>query len=526
MVALAPAGSLALSEQQRAESVRRARAWLELCRRSLADYWTSVYPQFEIFAWQVHLCARLERFLQQVENGESPRLIIQAPPQHGKSMVVSRAFPAWILGKHPDWPLIIGSYAKSLAMQHGRWIRNTLNDDRHTSVFPDPRCRLSDDSKAVDQFVLEGDGQLLSRGVGGGTTGNPARIFIVDDPFADRQQAESQLIRDGVSDWFSSVVSTRLAPGGGVIVMNTRWHTDDLAGRLIAQSEADPEADQWEVLSYPAIAEAGDMLGRPLGAALGRYSVKQLAKMKRSMPARDWLSMYQQRPASATGGYFKVGMVNRLAGVAVPVLRRLYQAWDLALTPEQVGRGDYSVGVTVGVDHLGRYWLVDLVRGRWSPDQAAKQIINFQQKHGAKMVWMEGGPPFLGVQPSLVHEMRRSGLWIPYEAISHGGKAKDIRAIPLRGILNGGNLYVPADAPWWKELEIELASFPSGKTDDQVDALAYLFLKVNVLLADTDDRPLPKAPPAVERSRMVKRTYADIVRKAKEAKEGRSRDDW
>lgn len=525
MVAIAPVGGMALEQQQRVGSGIAARALLALCRRNLAEYWQNAYPQFEIFAWQVHLCARLERFLEQVERGESPRLIIQAPPQHGKSMVVSRAFPAWVLGKHPDWPLILGSYAKSLAMQHGRWIRNTLGDVRHTSVFPDPRCRLSNDSAAVDQFVLAGEGQLLSRGVGGGTTGNPARIFIVDDPFADRQQAESQTIRVGVRDWFTSVVSTRVAPGGGVIVMNTRWHTDDLAGWLIEQSEADPEADQWEVLSYPAIAEAGDMLGRPVGAALGRYSASQLAKMKRSMPTRDWLSMYQQRPTAATGTYFQVGMVNRLAGVAVPILRRLYQAWDLALTPEQSDL-DYSVGVTVGVDYLGRYWLVDLVRGQWSPDQCAKQIIRFQQKHGAKMVWMEGGPPFLGVQPSLVHEMRRSGLWIPYESISHGGKAKDVRAIPLRGILNGGNLYVPADAPWWKDLEAELASFPAGKNDDQVDALAYLFLKVNVMLADKDDRPPPKAPPAVERSRMVKRTYADIVKRAKAEKDGRSRDDW
>jgi predicted phage terminase large subunit-like protein len=267
-------------------------------------------------------------------------------------------------------------------------------------------------------------------------------------------------------------------------------------------------------------------MGRKIGEALGRYSKAQLEKMRRSMAPRDWLSLNQQRPTALEGSYFKPAMINRLKGPMTFDLIRFYQAWDLALTPEQINNGDYSVGVNIGIDPLGRWWLTDICRGHWSPEDLAKNMCKFWHKHKAKMVWMEGGPPFLGVEPSLRNTMQRDGIWLPYEKVSHRNLPKDIRAISIRGIINGGNLYTDSAAPWWYDLEEELAQFPSGKHDDIVDALAYIGLKQDIMLKDKDRRDVPKAPPAVERSQMVKRAYQDIVNKAKAARRGGDHDDW
>ena len=473
--------------------------------------------------WQIDLCKRLQNFVDRVERRESPCLMVFAPPQRGKSITVSRTLPAWILGKHPDWSLILGSYAKTLAAGHGRWIRNALDGRRHAEVFTDPRARLADDSKAHDEFRTVAEGQFLARGVGGGTTGQPARIFVVDDPFADRHDAESPLIRNNVWDWYWSVVNTRVAPGGGKLLMNTRWHPDDLCGRLIDHAKLHPDADQWEIVSYPELAEAGDMLGREVGDCLHpeRFTPAMVKKLRAGVPVRDWLSIYQQRPSAAEGTYFKVGLINRIQGLVVPKMERFYQAWDLALSVKR--SADDSTGATFGIDHLGRHWLVDLVYGKWSPEECAKQMLKFWTKWKAQRVWAEGGPTYLGVMPSLTAEMKRSGVWIPIEEISHGGKSKDVRAIPVRGIVNGGNLYVPWDAVWWKDFETEMAAFPNGKTDGKVDAIAYLGMMTSVMQTNDDHRPLPKLHPVVERSQMVKRTYADLVRKKNKPAES---DDW
>lgn len=510
---------LAFTPQEKADRSKAERAARELCRRRLDRYWQRMHSPRQIGAWQIDLCARLQRFMEAVERQESPCMMVFAPPQYGKSLSVSQAWPAWMMGRHPEWNFILASYGQALAAKNGRWVRNVLQGPRHAQLFRAEGCRLAADSQALDEFRTMAGGQFISRGRGGGTTGQPAHIFIVDDPFADRQEAESKTIREGVWDWFWSVAETRLAPGGGKLVMNTRWHTEDLAGKLIQHAKDNPDADQWEIVSYPALAEKGDILGRKVGEPLHpeRYTKAMVERKKRNLPARDWLSMYQQRPTAAEGTYFKVNLINELDPKSMPKMTHLYQAWDLALTPKK--DADYSVGACIGKDHLDRYWLVDLVRGQWDPAETARQVTKFWYKHQAQMVWFEGGGPFLGVQPSLKSAMKSTGIWVPHQEISHGGKAKDVRAISMRGIINGGNLYVPTMTPWYNDLKAELASFPNGKNDDQVDALAYLGLKSMMMKTNENRAPLPKQLPAVERSQMVKRTYADLVKKSKEQAE-------
>ena len=509
------------TDQDVAALAHAERARRELCRRHLLPLTQRLGPPDYLVGWFHRLlCNRLEEFEEACFRQLSPRLMVFAPPRHGKSEIISRSFPAWVVGRHPRWEVITSAYGQELADDFGRWCKHALTSPRYRVVFPGTVPR--EDSTAVSRIDITAGGGLRFVGVGGPIVGRGAHVGIIDDPIKNREAAESETERLKLRNWYTGPFRSRLAPGGGVLLMHQRWHQEDLAGWLQQQ-----DGNRFDVLSFPAIAEADEQF-RKLGEALfpERWSLDQLELFRKESTPQDWLSMYQQRPAAADGFYFKVGMINRLSGTAVPKLLRLYQAWDIALTPEEVGRGDQSAGACMGIDHLGRYWLVDMVAGRWSPDELARQMVAFWRKHNAKMVWMENGPPFLGVQPSLIAEMRKSGIWIPYDAITHGGKAKDVRAIAIRGIINGGNLYVAADSDWYPALAEELAAFPNGKRDNRVDAIAYLGLKSQTMLKDEDRRQLPTLPPAAERSAMVKRSYADLVAQQKGRGKAKGRDDW
>ena len=496
----------------------------ELCRRNYSYYYRSAYPNYA-FGWMhQELCEKLQQFLEAVERREAPRLQIWMPPQHGKSHNAARAFIAWALGRHPDYPIILASYAVTLSAGHSRWIRNRIASSKHGAIFKDEQCRLSNDSRSVELFSLVGGGQLKAVGADGGVSGNPGRILVLDDCFAGREEADSKTIRDKRWEWYQTDFRSRVAEGGGVLIINTRWHEDDISGKTTAaQKEAedrgDPNADKWVIVKYSAIAEEDELhrkRGEPLFPEV--KSLRELLSAKSTLTRRNWQSVYQQQPTNLEGTFFKVDTINWMDPKAMPRLQKLYQAWDLALSPKQ--EADDSCGATMGVDHLGRFWLVDMVYGKWSPDDAARQIIKFWLKHQAMMVWFENGPPYLGIMPSLTHEMKRQGTWVPNDEISHGGKSKDHRAIGIRGIINGGNLYACANAPWRSRLNDQLAAFPGGKADDMVDALAYLGMMTN-----PDTSPLAKQLPAVERSQMVKRNIVNLVN-ARRSSTGKGRDDW
>jgi predicted phage terminase large subunit-like protein len=487
----------------------------ELSRRSLVEYARQCFPRFELGAWQIDLLTRLQRFYDAVVSGLSPNLMIFAPPQNGKSMMVSRIFQAWVLGKQPTWPLILASYASSLAEGHGRWVRDRLESEEHQRIFPAPECRVRNDSRSVSEFRLMGttmgSGQMLCRGVGSATTGSPAKIFTIDDPFKDREEAESIVIREKVKDWYHAVASTRLAPGGGRLIMHTRWHVDDLAGHILEEEKTKPGVGHWDVACYPAIAEEDDILGRAVGMPLHpeRYSLTELLRKRAEMPDRDWWSIMQQRPIVAPGGFFEVGKINRLKQLGTPQLTHVYVGVDLALTPENRDRGDYSVFVAGGRDWLNRQWIVDVKRGRWDPVECAKHLVNFCVRHSARMAWIENGPSFLGVRPSIVAHMQQSGDYIPFQQVSHQGKSKDVRAIPMQGAINAGMLYIPFDAPWASDFLHELTCFPSGTHDDQVDAAAYLFQKMHALPHDAAPTPKESAFPSQRASDAAR----DAIRK-------------
>lgn len=475
----------------------------ELRRRSLRDYVEACYPSFKLSPWQIRLCERLQAWVEAIERGESPRLMVFVPPQCGKSTIVSRALPAWIAGRHPEWPGILASYAASLAAGHGRWIRNQLRSDLHRAVFP--ASILADDSQAKDTMTMLGidgaeGGQIIARGVGGGTTGNPAMWMIVDDPFADRAEADSQVIRDGVDDWYTSVATTRLGPGAGVLLMNTRWHLDDLCGRLLKRAEEgkdDPDMDQWEVISYPAEWSAESKAPREfytwdgnVGWLKCRFRPSDLKRKKANLPPRDWLSLFQQTPQQEGGQIIKTSWIREEAWPEgwKPTV---YEAWDLAGTKQDAADGGCnSVGVAIALDWLRRWWLVDMVWGKWDSGELCEQILTFGWKWKANAVWLED-PVALYLMPVLTRRMQDSGKHIPCARVNVQGRGDKIARAQASLVppMQNGSFYVAKGATFLPHLRSKLGMFPQdGK--DETDALSLAF-------AEAMGHALPSKPPPV-----------------------------
>lgn len=265
---------------------------LALAHKDLACYSVAMWPDFLRARHHEAIISRLET----VERGETKRLMIFLPPRHGKSLLASTLFPAWYLGRHPDRHLIFVTYGQDLSDGFGRKVRNFVADELHRAIFP--RCVLSEDSAAASRFSLSQGGAYFAVGRGGPLTGRGADVLIIDDPLKDFQEASSETTRQGLYEWFTSTAYTRLAPGGAVILIQTRWHESDLAGRLLAESTG----EQWEVLSLPAVAECDEPF-RKEGAALWpeKFDLAELEEIRAMVGGRVWASLYQQRPAAAEG---------------------------------------------------------------------------------------------------------------------------------------------------------------------------------------------------------------------------------
>ena len=269
-----------------------SRELLHLSRNDLACYGLAVRPGFEAAP---HIKAIVSR-LEDIEAGRIKRLMILTAPRHGKSMITSEIFPAWYLGRHPDRYVVGASYSSDLAGDFGRKVRNTIADAVHGAIFPE--CQLSEDSGGAQKFATTKGGAYFAVGRGAGLTGRGAHVLIIDDAIRDRAEADSEVIRKGLHEWFSSVAYTRLMPGGAIVIVQTMWHEDDLAGRLLRE-----QSGEWTVLNLPAIAEENDVLGRKAGEALWpeRYPLATLEKIRTVIGSAAFVSLYQQRPSAATG---------------------------------------------------------------------------------------------------------------------------------------------------------------------------------------------------------------------------------
>lgn len=444
-----------------------------LVRKRLLPFIERNNPDY-LAGW-VHkdICKRLEKFSQDVADKKSPRLMLFMPPRHGKSTIASVEFPAWHLGQNPNHELISCSYSGSLAMTFSRKVRQRLRDPAYKSVFKD--TRLDPDSQSAEAWLTTSGGGYVAAGVGGGITGKGAHILLIDDPIKNREDAESQNNRESTYDWYTSTAYTRLAPGGGVLVILTRWHDDDLAGRLLRASTEG--GDEWEVVSYPAIAEQDEEF-RSQGEALHaeRYDIEALNRIQRAVGPRDWSALYQQNPVADDGDYFTREMIQYYEPDDIDLDRmRFYTAWDLAIGKKD--RNDYSVGLTVGVDEDDNLFVVDVDRGRYDGFELVERILDLYELWKPSIIGIEKGHIEMALGPFLEKRVRERGLYEAYfKDLKTGRRDKEARARAIQGRMQQGMVYLPRNEVFTGPLVAELLRFPNGVHDDQVDALAWIGL--------------------------------------------------
>lgn len=415
------------------------------------------------------------------------RLIISMPPQEGKSQRASRWFPHWVLTRNPDTRIAIASYEHGVARRWGRAIRTDL------SQHPETGLAIADDQGAQHDWRLAGhEGGVYSIGIQGALTGRPVDLLIIDDPFKDRAQAESKTIRDNVWDWWTDVASTRLAPGAPVVLIMTRWHHDDLAGRLLNA----PDGDRWRFLNIPAQAtDDDDVLGREPGefmvSARGRTR-EDWERRKVQVGPRTWASLFQGNPTPDQSGVFpsdwpryghEVWTVNDQGQRLVPsTFDRVIQSWDLAF--KATDTSDFVVGQVWGLSN-GKAYLLDMLRRRLDFTQTCDAILATTARWPqAQAVFVEDKANGPAVITSL--RSRVPGL-IPVEP--DGGKYA--RAVAVQPFTAAGAVVLPEAAllPNVQELIDEARDFPNGQHDDAVDALtqALNHLYLNPLMGNTGD---------------------------------------
>lgn len=441
--------------------------------------------------------AELVRLLDQPDG----RLIITMPPQEGKSTRAAGDFPVWSLTQNPDLRIVTASYAQSLANRNGRAIRRRITE------HPDLGLRLAADNGAVGDWTLDGhDGGVLSVGIGSGLTGRPADLMVIDDPISNREQADSKIYRDRAWDWWTDVASTRLAPGAPVVLILTRWHHDDLAGRLLAAEDG----HLWRVVNIPAqcVDPDTDPLGRELEeymtSARGRTE-QQWAAVKVRVGSRTWASLYQGNPTPDVGNLFPTDgwsrydrplWIERDDGARiVPEADRdpdveLVQSWDF--TFKDTAKSDYVVGqiwLRRGVDA----YLLHQVRRRAGFTESVQMMLDvtamWPQAVGKLVEDKANGPAILNAVRS------RVGGLIPVEPEG----SKYARAAAITPFVEARNVHLPdptkvEGTAWVTDLTEEARDFPTAANDDTVDAMSqavHRLLLVPILdgtgVGSTDD---------------------------------------
>jgi predicted phage terminase large subunit-like protein len=401
-------------------------------------------------------------------------LIIEEPPRHGKSELASHYFPAWYLGKFPQHRVLLASYEAEFAESWGRKTRATF-EQWGEHIFD---LKISKRSKAANRWDIHGKtGGMYTAGVGGALTGRGANVLIIDDPVKNAADARSQTLRDNQWDWYRSVARTRVEPEGVILVIGTRWHEDDMIGRILAQMD-DPGADQFLRIRLPMIAEDDDPLGRTPGEPLWptRFNAEAAAQIRASVGDYYWSAMYQQRPSPPEGGRFKRDNFPIVGAHEVPKLRRVVRYWDLAATEEGKAKRraedpDYTVGLKAGKDEQGRIYVLDVVRFRDTAAGVEAQVAHNALSDGTNVrVWMEQEPGASG--KSLISYYARKV--IPAGVSFRGNRntgSKELRAEIAAGKSERGEIIL-VKAPWNEKFFDEVTFFPFGSHDDQVDALS------------------------------------------------------
>lgn len=531
-----------LSDPQRAaiELLRRQRA-----RNSLVEYARSIDipgapavsdPDTEHFkpvetSLALHHRVILEA-IQRTVTTPFGRLMIFAPPGSAKSSYASVVTPSWLLAKNPGYRIIIASYATKIAAKHSRKARALCRQDRHVSIWPD-RPILANDQKAVDQWALSNGSEFMAAGLLAGITGNRANGILIDDPVANREEADSPTIQDKVEAEYIDSASTRLLPGGWIIMIVTRWNEADLAGRTLPedyQGESGRvlcrDGKWWEVINIPAKAEHED---DPLGRKIGEYlwpewfPVEHWAQWEHNpRAARTWASLYQQRPTAGEGIEFKREWfkwydpdIEPGKPGGRPAHLTIYGASDYAT---QDDKGDYSEHGIVGIGEsklkmmvgdkpttAAPFYFLDWWYGQKTTDISIDAFTSLVHRWTPRRWWHEGGPIDKAISPAVKRAMREHvpPVHVSLEPLTLI-QSKAVKLASFQARAAAGLVYLPLNRPWATRLLDQLCAFPAGKHDDAADVCGLIGRGVDAMMS-------PHAPAPQARAQLLPFTEAWLM---------------
>ncbi|TWI04809.1 putative phage terminase large subunit-like protein [Luteimonas cucumeris] len=462
--------TLQLSPQEAARELLARRN----ARTGLIDFTRYTFPGFEAGDHHKQIASALER----VERGECRRLMIFAPPRHTKSELASRRFPAYFMGRNADKQIITCTYSGEFATDFGREVKGIVASEEYQALFPG--VKLAEDSKAKGRWHTTDGGVYVAVGVGGPITGRGAHLALIDDPIKNRQDADSDVVRETVWKWYTSTLRTRLMPGGAIVLVLTRWHEDDLAGRLLAAQETGGE--QWEVVTLPAISDTGHALWPEW------YPLAELQAIKAAVGPRDWLALYQQQPTADDGTFFKREWFRDRYETAPEGLRTIITG-DFAVTD---GGGDFTeLGVWGFGD--GKFYALDWWSGQASADVWINALLDLVRQY--KPMWFVGetGPIRRAIEPLLARTMRERRIFTAADWLSHGGADKAVNARAFQAMCAQGQVQFP-ETVWAERVIDQLLKFPAAKHDDAVDTCG-LFGRYMDKAWNTPAAKMPQARP-------------------------------
>lgn len=462
-------------------------------RNSLIEFTRYTFPAYEVAPFHLRIAEALEA----VERGDCRRLIIEAPPRHGKSELVSRRLPAWFIGRNPDKQIISASYSQDLADDFGREVRNIVADPEYRNVFPQVTLRA--DSQAASRWHTSQGGVYVSVGVKGPATGRGFHLGNIDDPFKDRADADSERNRETVWKWYTSVFLTRQMEDAAIVLTNTRWHEDDLTGRILETAKRTGE--HWEIIKLPAINEYGQALWPE------RRPVEMLEMLRSTLPARDWLSLYQQSPTADDGTYFRREWVRRYT--ALPESLNIYMSADFAVSE---GEGDWSEIAVWGVDVNDNIYALDWWSGQTSSDVWVQELVSRFRRWQPLYLACEAGVIRKAVEPWLDRQMRDQRTYCATEWLPTTGD-KPAMARAFQALMATGRVYWP-NVDWAERAIDQLLRFPAGKHDDCVDACGVFGRFIDRIWAAT---PKQKDKPTLADAWNAPLTMDEMIRPLKGA---------
>lgn len=446
------------------------------CFAHLPLFCKAIYPDFDIEAYHIK---KLSSALEGVENGTIKRLIITMPPRHGKSMLTSELFPTWYLGRNPDKRVMFATYNHTFASEFGRKVRNHLQDKMVTEIFPS--CRIADDSSAADKFVTTQGGAYYAGGVGGSMTGRGTNLLIIDDALKNREEADSELIRQKLKDWYTSTAYTRLEPNAAVIVIQTRWHSDDLAGWLLSENK-----DNWTVIDFPAIIK--DNNGNDASLWPAKYSLQDLYRIRDNVSSRDWAALYMQQPVVDGGQVFKETDMRYYENDLDLSQMNVYAFVDPANSKKP--NADNTAMIVIGASKDGNIYLIDAWVDKLNLKERENLLFYIHSKYRPNAIYYEK----YGMQLDI--EFMRQAMEVRnyrFELREIGGNklSKEDRIKRLQPLFEDHKIYFPRfiKKPNYLGKEVDLVSyfldsefrqFPYAKHDDMIDVLSRI-CDVNML---------------------------------------------